>query len=133
MRSTYLPPGNYIIAPRRNYRSTRFGKESRYTASIRVASAGGISGAVSWISLTFHLALRYTHKITAPPDAWFVMTDPPLLVTTVLKLRSHLGGRVIHHVDDVYPDLAMALGSLPSPGLVVISPGPLGQSRAERL
>jgi glycosyltransferase involved in cell wall biosynthesis len=66
--------------------------------------------------LTFHLALRYTKKITAPPDAWFVMTDPPLLVTTVLKLRARLGGRVIHHVDDVYPDLAMALGSLPSQG-----------------
>ena len=68
--------------------------------------------------ITFHLALRYANDITAPPDAWFVMTDPPLLVTTVLKLRSHLGGRVIHHVDDVYPDLAMALGSLPAQGLV---------------
>ncbi len=66
--------------------------------------------------VTFHLALRYTNKITAPPDAWFVMTDPPLLVTTVLKLRARLGGRVIHHVDDVYPDLALALGSLPAPG-----------------
>ncbi|MFI5331644.1 MAG: glycosyltransferase family 4 protein [Desulfobaccales bacterium] len=68
--------------------------------------------------LTFHLALRYTHKITMRPDAWFVMTDPPLIVNTVLKLRSQVGGRVIHHVDDVYPDLAMALGSLPQHGLV---------------
>jgi glycosyltransferase involved in cell wall biosynthesis len=68
--------------------------------------------------ITFHLALRYAHGISAPPDVWFVMTDPPLLVTTVLKLRAHLNGRVVHHVDDVYPDLAMALGSLPSRGLV---------------
>ena len=68
--------------------------------------------------ITFHLALRYANNITAPPDAWFVMTDPPLLVNTVLKLRAHLDGRVIHHVDDVYPDLAMALGSLPAQGLV---------------
>ncbi len=60
------------------------------------------------------------------PDAWFVMTDPPLLVTTVLKLRDRLGGRVIHHVDDVYPDLAMALGSLPAAGLGLVAPGPLG-------
>jgi colanic acid biosynthesis glycosyl transferase WcaI len=66
--------------------------------------------------LTFHLALRYNNHITTGPDAWFVMTDPPLLVTTVLKLRARLNGRVIHHVDDVYPDLAMALGSLPGPG-----------------
>jgi colanic acid biosynthesis glycosyl transferase WcaI len=67
--------------------------------------------------ITFHLALRYAHNITVPPDAWFVMTDPPLIVNTVLKLRSQLGGRVVHHVDDVYPDLATALGSL-RPGLV---------------
>jgi putative colanic acid biosynthesis glycosyltransferase WcaI len=63
--------------------------------------------------VTFHLALRYTHAISHKPDAWFVMTDPPLLVNTVLKLRQRLGGRVIHHVDDLYPDLAIALGSLP--------------------
>jgi colanic acid biosynthesis glycosyl transferase WcaI len=68
--------------------------------------------------ITFHLALCYANDITAPPDVWFVMTDPPLLVNTVLKLRSHLDGRVIHHVDDVYPDLAMALGSLPAQGLI---------------
>jgi glycosyltransferase involved in cell wall biosynthesis len=46
------------------------------------------------------------------------MTDPPLIVNTVLKLRGRLAGRVIHHVDDVYPDLAMALGSLPQRGWV---------------
>jgi colanic acid biosynthesis glycosyl transferase WcaI len=63
--------------------------------------------------ITFHLALRYANNITVKPDAWFVMTDPPLVVNTVLALRRRLGGRVIHHVDDVYPDLAMALGSLP--------------------
>ena len=68
--------------------------------------------------ITFHLALRYANNITAPPDAWFVMTDPPLIVNTVLKLRSQLGGRVIHHVDDLYPDLAIALGTLPPQGRV---------------
>jgi colanic acid biosynthesis glycosyl transferase WcaI len=68
--------------------------------------------------ITFHLALRYAAKMTAKPDAWFVMTDPPLILNTVLKLRQQRGGRVIHHVDDVYPDLALALGSLPRHGLV---------------
>jgi colanic acid biosynthesis glycosyl transferase WcaI len=63
--------------------------------------------------ITFHLALRYANNITVKPDAWFVMTDPPLVVNTVLRLRRRLGGRVVHHVDDVYPDLAVALGSLP--------------------
>jgi len=68
--------------------------------------------------ITFHLALRYANNITVNPDAWFVMTDPPLVVNTVLQLRRRLGGRVIHHVDDVYPDLAMALESLPQRGWV---------------
>jgi len=68
--------------------------------------------------ITFQIALRYANNFTTKPDAWFVMTDPPLIVNTVLKLRAQLGGKVIHHVDDVYPDLAMALGSLPQYGLV---------------
>jgi len=68
--------------------------------------------------LSFHLALRYNNNITVKPDVWLVMTDPPLILNTVLKLRSQLGGRVIHHVDDIYPDLAMALGSLPRLGPV---------------
>jgi len=67
--------------------------------------------------ITFHLALRYA-RIAQKPDAWFVMTDPPLLVNTVLALRRRLGGRLIHHVDDVYPDLAVALGSVPHWGPV---------------
>jgi glycosyltransferase involved in cell wall biosynthesis len=68
--------------------------------------------------ITFHLALRYANNITVKPDVWFVMTDPPLVVNTVLQLRRRLDGRVIHHVDDVYPDLAVALGSLPQRGWV---------------
>jgi glycosyltransferase involved in cell wall biosynthesis len=68
--------------------------------------------------LTFHLALRYGHEVTARPDAWFVMTDPPLIVNTVLQVRRRFPGWVVHHVDDVYPDLAMALGSWPRQGWV---------------
>ncbi|MGA9754697.1 MAG: glycosyltransferase family 4 protein [Desulfobaccales bacterium] len=67
-------------------------------------------------ALTFHLALHAANKLIVKPDAWFVMTEPPLILNTVLKLRRKLGGRVIHHVDDLYPDLAMALGSLPRRG-----------------
>jgi colanic acid biosynthesis glycosyl transferase WcaI len=69
-------------------------------------------------AITFHLALRFTRQISVKPDAWFVMTEPPLILNTVLQLRRKLGGRVIHHVDDLYPDLAMALGSLPRRGPV---------------
>lgn len=69
-------------------------------------------------ALTFHLALRFTKQIAVKPDAWFVMTEPPLILNTVLQLRRQVGGRVVHHVDDLYPDLAMALGSLPQRGPV---------------
>ena len=55
-------------------------------------------------------------KLTVKPDAWFVMTEPPLILNTVVRLQRKLGGRIIHHVDDLYPDLAIALGSLPRRG-----------------
>lgn len=63
--------------------------------------------------ITFHLSLRYANNIKEKPDTWFVMTDPPLLLNTVLKLSDNRSEQVIHHVDDLYPDLAVALGSLP--------------------
>jgi colanic acid biosynthesis glycosyl transferase WcaI len=50
------------------------------------------------------------------PEAWFVMTDPPFILEQVLKLRHKLGGRIIHHVDDVYPDLAVSLAAIPRSG-----------------
>jgi glycosyltransferase involved in cell wall biosynthesis len=52
------------------------------------------------------------------PDAWFVMTDPPLILEQVLKLRQRMGGRIVHHVDDIYPDLAIALGVIPGNGVL---------------
>ena len=116
MRCMSLLPGNYTIDPRPTCRRRRFGRGSRYTACEPVASAGGISGGRLVDVLTFHLALRSANNITVKPDAWFVMTEPPLIFNTVLQLRRQLGGRVIHHVDDLYPDLAMALGSLPRRG-----------------
>ncbi|MCP4344725.1 MAG: glycosyltransferase family 4 protein [Desulfobacterales bacterium] len=51
------------------------------------------------------------------PDAWFVMTDPPLILEQVVKMKNRSGGKIIHHVDDVYPELAVALGAIPGTGL----------------
>ena len=68
---------------------------------------------------TFHWSLRSLKHFPAGPDAWFVMTDPPFVLNSVLKLQKKLGGRVIHHVDDLYPDLAVALGELPANGLLL--------------
>lgn len=67
----------------------------------------------------FHLALRWGQKFSPKPDAWFVMTDPPMLLNTVAKLRRKLGGRLVHQVADLYPDVAVALGSLPQTGVLI--------------
>jgi glycosyltransferase involved in cell wall biosynthesis len=66
-----------------------------------------------------HLALRFGQKFSPKPDAWFVMTDPPMILNTVAKLRRKLGGRLVHQVADLYPDVAVALGSLPQKGTLV--------------
>jgi colanic acid biosynthesis glycosyl transferase WcaI len=67
----------------------------------------------------FHLALRFGRSFSPGPDAWFVMTDPPFILNTVVKLRRKWGGRLIHQVADLYPDVAMALGSLPPQGRLI--------------
>lgn len=67
-----------------------------------------------------HLALRFSQRKFLPrPDAWFVMTDPPFILNTVAKLRRKWGGGLVHQVADLYPDLAVVLGSLPPQGLLV--------------
>ena len=67
----------------------------------------------------FHVALRFGQKFSPKPDVWFVMTDPPLILNTVAKLRRKLGGRLVHQVADLYPDVAVALGSLPQTGVLI--------------
>ncbi|MCX5889626.1 MAG: hypothetical protein NTY36_09260 [Deltaproteobacteria bacterium] len=67
----------------------------------------------------FHVALRFGQKFSPKPDAWFVMTDPPMILNTVAKLRRKLGGRLVHQVADLYPDVAVALGSLPQTGILI--------------
>ena len=68
--------------------------------------------------VTFRWSVVAEKKRLFPPDVWFVMTDPPLILEQILKLRKILGGRIVHHVNDVYPDLAHVLGVLPMDGLV---------------
>ena len=67
----------------------------------------------------FHLALQFGQKFSPKPDVWFVMTDPPMILNTVAKLRRKLGGRLVHQVADLYPDVAVALGSLPQKGVLI--------------
>jgi colanic acid biosynthesis glycosyl transferase WcaI len=67
---------------------------------------------------TFRYALSRVGTKLPGPDAWFVMTDPPLVLETVLSLRHRLGGALVHQVADLYPDLAVGLGTLPADRLM---------------
>ncbi len=79
--------------------STRLGRKRFVTRLLDIGS--------------FHWNVRRLGSSLPHPDAWFVMTDPPYILDRVLALREKLGGKIVHHVDDLYPDVAIALGTLP--------------------
>jgi colanic acid biosynthesis glycosyl transferase WcaI len=54
-------------------------------------------------------ALIRLARITRPGDTVVVMTDPPLLAIFAAKLAQGRGARVVFWVQDIYPELAMAL------------------------
>ena len=54
-------------------------------------------------------ALVRLARIARPSDTVVVMTDPPLLAIWATSLARWRGARVVHWVQDIYPELAMAL------------------------
>jgi colanic acid biosynthesis glycosyl transferase WcaI len=54
-------------------------------------------------------ALIRLARIARPGDTVVVMTDPPLLAVLATPLARWRGARVIHWVQDIYPELATAL------------------------
>jgi glycosyltransferase involved in cell wall biosynthesis len=61
---------------------------------------------------TFHLGLRVRAGRLPRPDAVFVMSDPPLVLGAALALKRRHGCRVLHFAADLYPDVAVAIGTL---------------------
>ncbi len=60
-------------------------------------------------------AQRQLASLVAPGDVVVVMTDPPLLGAAVTDLVGQRGGRVVHWIQDIYPEiLAVHLGALVS-------------------
>ena len=62
----------------------------------------------------FHAGLRWVGPLRARADATLVLSDPPLLTSAGLWIRALRGGRLFHLVFDLYPDLAISLGTLPA-------------------
>jgi colanic acid biosynthesis glycosyl transferase WcaI len=56
-------------------------------------------------------ALVRLARIVRPGDMVVVMTDPPLLAIWATPLARWRGAHVVHWVQDIYPELAMALTS----------------------
>ena len=77
-------------------RSTRWGEKS-------------LAGrALDFIAFSLGALIRFA-RIARPGDTVVVMTDPPLLGIFATTLARWRGARVVHWVQDIYPELAMAL------------------------
>ncbi len=58
-------------------------------------------------------AQRLIAHTVQPGDVVVVMTDPPLLAAAVTELVGQRGGRVVHWIQDIYPEILTAhLGAL---------------------
>jgi colanic acid biosynthesis glycosyl transferase WcaI len=57
-------------------------------------------------------ALARLARLARPGDTVVVMTDPPLLAIWATPLARWRGARVVHWVQDIYPELAMALAGV---------------------
>ena len=58
-------------------------------------------------------AQRQLANLVTPGDVVVVMTDPPLLGAAVTDLAVKRGGRVVHWIQDIYPEIVTAhLGAL---------------------
>ncbi len=67
--------------------------------------------------LSLYPALLSRARRLGPMDAVVTMTDPPLLAALGPMMKRRLGGRLVHWAQDVYPELAEALGVLRPGGL----------------
>jgi colanic acid biosynthesis glycosyl transferase WcaI len=57
-------------------------------------------------------AQRQLANLVGPGDVAVVMTDPPLLGTAVTDIVVKRGGRVVHWIQDIYPEIVTHLGAL---------------------
>ncbi len=68
--------------------------------------------------LSFIHATRRALKTIERPDVVVFETDPFLLPFEAARLQRRTGCRMIGYLQDVYPDVAVALGKVPNNGLI---------------
>jgi colanic acid biosynthesis glycosyl transferase WcaI len=89
---------------------TRNGVEIVRARSPRFAGRGKIAKALNWATF-FAAALQRVTRDVRPGDTLVLLTDPPLLAALAGPRAQARGARVVHWVQDIYPDLAQALGA----------------------
>ncbi len=80
------------------------------------APEGGLA-AKAWNFAAFGAgALARLARVLRPGDLVVVMTDPPLLGGGAAALARARGARCVHWVQDIYPEIALAVGAPPPLG-----------------
>ncbi|MBI3737356.1 glycosyltransferase family 4 protein [Candidatus Sumerlaeota bacterium] len=64
--------------------------------------------------VSFQFSLEFIGPWKCRPDIIYVMTDPPMVVCAAVWIKLLRGGKIFHHVMDVYPEIAGALGAVNS-------------------
>lgn len=62
--------------------------------------------------ISFHAALLFIAPLRFRPDVILVMTDPAMVLLDAMWIAKLRGSAVVHHVMDLYPDIASVLGTL---------------------
>lgn len=90
----------------------RNGVEIRRINHLQLPKGRMATKAINYLS--FVRATRKQLKSIDPPDAVVFETDPFLLPFEAAKLQRRTGCRVIGYLQDIYPDVAVALGKVPN-------------------
>lgn len=90
------------------------GLESRLGVTIhrlrtpRLGGRGALARVLDWLGFGL-AALWHVARKVRRGDTLILLTDPPLLAAVAAPLAGCLGARVIHYVQDIYPELPVVL------------------------
>jgi len=88
----------------------RHGVEIIRVGGLRIGRRHALLKALDFLSFSFG-ALRKLSALLRPDDTLVVMTDPPLLGLPATRLARYRGASVVHWVQDIYPEIAMAVSN----------------------
>ncbi len=91
-------------------RETHQGVELCRVRSPRAGGRGKVAKAFNWAAFALAALWRVACD-TRRGDIMVLLTDPPLLAVVAAPLARARGARVVHWVQDIYPELPMALGA----------------------